>query len=59
MSNNDGNDSGSEGSASEKSSSWETLPDGVKKDNASIAANDGSESSDGSVEEVSPDGDDG
>lgn len=48
------------GDSSGRSESWEALPDSVKKENASIAANrDASlDSSEGEVDTLSSDGDD-
>lgn len=44
----------------EKSESWETLPDGIKKENASIAANSKNpDAEEGDVEVLVDDGDGG
>jgi len=45
---------------SEKSESWEALPDGIKKENASIAANrENPDAEEGDVEALVDDGDGG
>jgi len=44
----------------EKSESWEALPDGIKKENASIAANrDNPDTGEGDVDTLVDDGDGG